>query len=439
MKKRKPITKFMLINVCLLGGKIVAIGIKDGQIVYVGPRQEWECIIDGRGLYAFPGRVEAHIHDREPGHKYKEDIESAQRAAIVGGTTTICAMANTNPCITTADRFLAKLELLKPARITYYQWFGATPSNINEFRKIAHLPECLGAKVCTAITTNTDEMLIDKLEDQIAWCKVHADYNKIQTTHAENQERISRNTKRLKKQAAAHGLPVHCDIREALAEEEAIEQMIKANAVAGCRLNICHVSTANGARNIKSAAQRGQNITFEIGPQYWRFTQKDLEGEDGWRKKFNPPVHTPDDAHYLEAQVCDERVSNAIVAIDHAPHGADEKRRHHPDPFKVPSGMPGLDTATSLCWDLVHQGKMTPQRFADVTSRLPAKVLGLKTKGEIALGFDADIMLIDPKATVTFRDEDMLTKCGWTPFRGVTTHGVVKLVIARGNVLLNRL
>lgn len=428
-----------LANVRLLGGDNVAIGIKNGQIIRVGERQDWPNTIDGKGHLVFPGRIDSHVHGRNPGQTHKEDLETIQQAAIAGGTTTIFDMANTNPCITTADRWLEKRETVKQSRITYHQWFGATPNNYGEFKKIAHLPDCFGAKLCMANTTGTGEMLVDKREDQLTWSRLVAEYGKVLTVHAENEARITRNIKRLKKQAAQRGLPLHCEIRDAMAEEEAIQQIIDVAFVAGCRLNICHVSTANGSQIIKRAASSGAPITFELCPQYWRLTQRDLEGKEGWRAKCNPSVRTSDDARCMEAHLCDHNLKIGFVATDHAPHRSEEKEQYHPDPFSVPSGMPGLDTATSLCWELVHQGKIARRRFVDITARFPAAMLGLKTKGEITAGFDADLMLIDEKRIVTFRDEDMLTKCGWTPFRGMAAHGQIKLVIAKGHVLLNRL
>lgn len=439
MKKSKLVTQCELVNVRLYGGEIVAIGIKHGLITHVGPRQDWRNNVDGRGYSAFCGRIDSHVHDRTPGQTHKEDFETIQRAAIAGGATTVAAMANTNPCITTADRFLEKTELAKKARINYYQWFGATPTNFSEFRKIAHRPDCLGAKLCMANTTGTGEMLIDKPQDQAMWCKLLAANNKVLTVHAENEARISRNAKEHISQAAQRGLPVHCDIRDARAEVEAVQQILELALRADCRLNICHVSTSAAVHAILRTVPEDLRVTFELCPQYWRLTQRDLEGDNGWRAKCNPPVRSVNDARHLEALVCEDNFRLGFVATDHAPHLTTEKQRHHPDPFLVPSGLPGLDTATGLCWELVYQGKMSRQRFADVTSRLPAAALGLKTKGKIAPGYDADLMLIDENAAITFRDIDMQTKCGWTPFRGQQAHGVIKLVVAGGHVLLNRL
>ncbi len=439
MKKNKVAWQFQLVNVRLLGGDPVCIVVQEGIITHVGAQQGWPNLINGRGLSIFPGRIDSHVHDRYPGEGKSENIESVQEAAIAGGTTTIMTMANTNPCITTADRFCEKIAAVSKSRVEHHQWFGATASNYDEFRKISHIPECFGAKLCMANTTGTGEMLVDRRADQLTWCRLAAEHGKVLTVHAELEARIAANTKRLKKQAAQHGLPVHCDIRDVQAELEAVQQILELGLKAGCRLNICHVSTAAAAREILRIAQKGLLVTFELCPQYWRLTHHDLEGQEGWRAKCNPPVRTPEDAQYLQALLCDPNFPLAFEATDHAPHVGAEKRKHHPDPFKVPSGLPGLDTATNLCWDLVHHGKMTRERFAAVTSFLPAQALGLKNKGSIAPGYDADLILIDEQAPVAIRDEDMLTKCGWTPFHGTLTHGAIKLVIARGQVLLNRL
>lgn len=439
MKKRKLTTQFEVVNVRLYGGEIVAIGIKNGQIIHAGPQQGWQHSVNGQSYSVFCGRIDSHVHDRTPGQTHKEDIESIQRAAIAGGTTTIAAMANTHPCITTADRFLEKTELAKKARIGYYQWFGATPTNFNEFRQIARRPECLGVKLCMANTTATSEMLVDKRYHQSQWCKLAAEHDVLLAVHAEDEARITRRAKQRRQRSIELNLQHHCEIRDSESEVDAVDQILSLAWRAGCRLHICHVSTSAAVCKIGKAACQGLRVTLELCPQYWQLNQNHLNQADGWRAKCNPPLRSTEEARYMEGCVCDESVTNAIVATDHAPHLAAEKIQYHPDPFLVPSGMPGLDTATSLCWELVHQGKMTRQRFASLTARNPARVLRLPHKGKIAEGCDADLMLIDENAVVIFRDQDMLTKCGWTPFHGTTAHGEVKLVIARGQVLLNRL
>lgn len=436
---KKAPTQFELVNVYRYGGESVSIGIRNGQITYVGPRQGWQYSIDGQGHSVFCGRIDSHVHDRTPGQTHKEDIESIQRAAIAGGTTAIAAMANTHPCITTADRFLEKTELAKKTRIGYYQWFGATPHNYCELPRVVTMPGFVGIKLCMANTTATAEMLIDKRIHQARWCKLAAEHDVLLAVHAEDEARIIRRAKQRRQRSIELNLQHHCEIRDSESEVDAVRQILSLAWRAGCRLHICHVSTSAAVCEIGKAASRDLRVTFELCPQYWQLNQNHLDQTDGWRAKCNPPLRSIDEALYMKECVCNESMTNAIVATDHAPHRASEKVQYYPDPFRVPSGLPGLDTATSLCWELVHQKKMSRQRFASLTARNPARVLRLPRKGKIAEGYDADLMLIDENAVVTFRDEDMLTKCGWTPFNNTTVHGQVKLVIARGQVLLNRL
>lgn len=426
-------------NVRLYGGQSVSIGIIDHEFVHVGKQQGWETEIDGRGYCAFYGRIDCHVHDRTPGQTHKEDLASIQLASAAGGTPTIASMANSTPCITTADRFKEKAALLRSSKLTHLQWFGATPTNFAEFKKVVHLPECAGVKLCTANTTATGEMLVDKRQDKADWCKVVADCGGLMAVHLEKEARINRKEKEWRRKGIELGLRHHCVIRDPRCESDELHEFLPLALRAGCRVHICHVSLSSSVHEIRAAQRQGLNVTFELCPQYWLLSEEALDGDEGWRAKFNPAARSPQEAQEMERIVCDEGIQGAIIATDHAPHTIGEKRHYHPDPFLVPSGMPGLDTCTSVCWELVHRGKMSRQRFADLTARNPAKLLGLQTKGEIAPGYDADIMLIDDGAATTLRDQDMKTKCGWTPFNGMVVHGVPMFVMARGEILLNRL
>lgn len=434
------LTDFEIRNVRVYGGgELVAIGIAGYEIVYVGMPQDVPNFIDGQGLSVFCGRIDGHVHDRDPGQIYKEDKVSIQEAAIAGGTTTIAAMANTDPPITTVDRLRAKLASVRPAGITYLQYLGATPTNSPQFKAARQTDGCPGVKLCMANTSATGEMLVDQAQDQFECLKRAADVGLLVLVHAEKEPRIQRNLKRLCDQALALNLFHHCVIRDEDCELEAVDEILALALRAGYRLHICHVSSPRSIPKILEARRKGVEATFEFCPQYWILNDKQLLGDEGWRVKCNPPVRSPADCQAMEAYLCDESIAGAIVATDHAPHGREEKERAMPDPTLVPSGMPGLDTCTGLCWKLVAQGKMSRKRFADLTARNPAKILGLTTKGEIEPGYDADLMLIDEGVQHILRDEEMKTKCGWTPFQGMTARGAIKLVVARGQVVLNRL
>lgn len=427
-------------NVCVYGeGEAVAIGIIGCKIAYVGAPQDVPYFIDGQGLSVFCGRIDGHVHDRDPGQIHKEDMVFIQEAAIAGGTTTIAVMANTDPPITTVDRLQAKLARVQDSRITHLQYFGVTRTNYLQLKAAWQTEGCPGGKLCMANTSATGEMLVDQPHDQFECLKQAADVGLLVPTHAEKEARIQRNLRRLRDQALAFNLFHHCVIRDEDCELEAVDEILALALRAGCRLHVCHLSSPRSIPKILEARRKGLEVTFEFCPQYWILNEKQLHGDEGWRVKCNPAVRTTADCQAMEAYLCDESITGAIVATDHAPHSREEKEGAMPDPTLVPSGMPGLDTCTSLCWNLVQQGKMSRQRFADLTAGNPAKVLGLTTKGELKPGYDADLMLIDEKAQWNLHDDDMKTKCGWTPFQGMQTRGAIVLVVARGQVVLNRL
>lgn len=436
----RKVAKLELRNVRVLGWRnLVSVAIEGGMITHVGERLGWKNVHDCRGYSLFPGRVDMHVHDRDPDGKGAENCVSVQRAAIAGGTTTICTMANTDPCITDADRWWEKDARIRRSRITHLQWGGATPTNHNEFVRLKKEARFKGVKLCTAITTSTENMLIDKKEDKRTWCSWAAEHDVLLTCHLENQARISRNEKRLLRKKLELGLQHHCDIREPLCEEEEVSMMINIALKTGCRLHVCHVSSPRSVVMIRAAQKKGARITFEFCPQYWRRNSDYLLGPDGWQCKFNPAVPSPEDAQQMRRFVCDETIMGAVIATDHAPHRIQKKLEHFPDPLKVPSGMPGLDTCTLVCWELVASGEMSPEHFTNLTSYFPAQILGLTTKGKIELGYDADLILIDEQGSTLFEDHMVKTKCGWTPFHGERVPGEIVLVMSGGNVLLNKL
>ncbi|HLD25561.1 MAG TPA: dihydroorotase family protein [Candidatus Andersenbacteria bacterium] len=225
--------QFELTNVRLYGQAICSLGIKHGQIIHIGDRPGWLHSINGQGHSLFYGRIDPHVHDRDPGFTHKEDKESIQAAAIAGGTTTIVAQANTNPCLTTADRLAEKVKRLQSSRITYQQWFGATPSNYRELKSALAVPGFVGVKLCLATTTATGDMLVDKEADQTQWCNLAADHDVLLTVHAENEARITRNQLQLRQQGIRLGLQHHCTIRDPESETEAVAQILDVALAAG--------------------------------------------------------------------------------------------------------------------------------------------------------------------------------------------------------------
>lgn len=427
---------FELTNVRLYGvGMPVTIGVNNGTITHVGERQGWQECFDGGGQPVICGRIDPHVHDRDPGFTHKEDVSSIQNAALYGGTTCVAAMANTKPCITTAERLGSKLAGVKRSPLTYMQWLGATCTNHRELIAAQHIHGFAGIKLCMAITTHTEEMLISHKYDQEQWCKIAAEHRTLVAVHAENQARI---TQLERKYRQRYTLEDHCEIRDGQSELEAVQQILEIGRKTGCRLHICHVSTSRALHEIAKARRFHIDVSCELCPHHFLLNMRRGK-EECWRYKCNPPLRSQDEVDSLREMLCCDDYDWIMLATDHAPHTIAEKIAHAEDLFRVPSGMPGLDTATWLCWDLVRQRRMEPARFAYLTAEFPAERLGLKKKGKIKAGYDADLVVIDEGAARALRDEDMRTKCGWTPFKGWSVSCGPALVIAKGKVVPNNL
>ncbi|MEX1112387.1 MAG: dihydroorotase family protein [Candidatus Andersenbacteria bacterium] len=422
-----------------LDGPLVAIGINCGQITHVGDRQGWPVALDAKEDLALPGDVDGHVHDRDDGSadSPKETRWTAQAAAIRGGVTTTVAQANTTRTITSIERLVSKLEALREAKITCLQWYGATPYNSKTFAQAATIVGCVGVKMCTANTTATGEMLVDKPEDQYEICARAAEHDFLVDVHSEKEAMIKKSERRLRNQGIALNLSHHCEIRHWEAEWEQTCEILEIARKTGCKVNIAHVSAPETLEEILWAAETGVRVTFEFCPQYCFFSSEDLARSDGWRVKCNPSVRSPEQRDKMLAYLCDETIKAGMLATDHAPHNPKEDKMGE-GYGGVASGMPGLETALPLCLDLVNQGKMSLDRLRYLTAEKPAETLGLQHKGHIAAGFDADIVVIDMKATWTIDDADVVTQCGWTPFHGQTVQGIPKATIAAGKVLMNR-
>ncbi len=407
-------------QIVLQGGEVVTpqgvrrmdILISDEQIAAVDEGLAAEApqaeVCDVSGLTILPGLIDAHVHLREPGGEHKEDFTTGTCAALAGGVTTVLAMPNTNPPIIDHATFEeAAARAAAKAVCDYGLYIGATPHNAEEAAALSG--QAVALKMY--IGSSTGDLLVDRFAAQIAHFEMYPTHRVI-AIHAEDEEAVQYYAAR-----GQHRPPICAGLATAyilaLAEQT------------GHRVHICHVSTAYELALIRDARRRGLHVTCEVTPHHLFLTTEDW-ARLGSLGKVNPPLRTPEEVAALWA-LCEEV---DLIATDHAPHTLAEKRGATP-----PSGLPGLETMLPLLLNAVHEGRLTLPDVARWTAQRPAEVFGLARKGRIAVGYDADLTLVDLRIEWTIRNEGLYTRCGWTPFAGRSVRGRVVQVYRRGQLV----
>ncbi|RXR29016.1 dihydroorotase [Sphingobium fluviale] len=400
------------------GGPVSAdVGVRGGRIAEIGAlRADAGEVIDCTGLDVLPGVIDSQVHFREPGLEHKEDLESGSRAAVMGGVTAVFEMPNTNPNTDTADRVHDKL-----ARAHHRMWcdhafyVGATADNAEDLRELERIPGTAGVKIFMGASTGS--LLVD---DDAALARVLASGTRRVAIHAEDEARMNaRKDHRVEGDPASH--PVWRDDESAMLATKRIIALARA---AKRRIHILHVTTP---AELEYIAQHKDIATCEVTPQHLTLAGEDAYPRLGTYAQMNPPIrsaaHREGLWHWLRQGVPD------VIGSDHAPHTIEEKAKTYP---ASPSGMPGVQTLVPLFLNHVAEGRLTLQRFIDMTSAGPQRIFGLVGKGRIALGYDADFTVVDLKKRWTVGADWLQSRCGWSPFEGDTLTGKAVGTIIRG-------
>jgi len=359
-------------------------------------------VVDARGLLVLPGLIDPHVHLREPGGEHKEDFTSGTCAALAGGFTTVLAMPNTRPPITSGETLAQALALGASKAVCDFGLFvGATAENATE---VAALENAVGLKLYMG--SSTGSLLVADLAGQLTHFER---YPGVIAVHAEDEEAVAYFAARGQRRPP---LCAALAVARALALAEHFQR----------RVHVCHVSTAHEVALIRDAKSRGVPVTCEVTPHHLFLTAAD-EVRLGPLGRMNPPLRSQEDVEPLWANL--DVVD--CLATDHAPHTLEEKRSPTP-----PAGVPGLEAALPLLLTAVHDGKLSLREGIRLTSAGPAIIYGLARKGRIAPGYDADLTLVDPDAEWAIGDRPFFTKCGWSPFEGRKVKGRVEQVFLRG-------
>lgn len=402
------------VDIAVSNGQITQLGIGVGS----GAKQE----LDARGLVALPGIIDSQVHFREPGLEHKEDLESGTRAAVFGGVTTIFEMPNTNPNTDSAERLFDKLRRAEGrAHCNYAFFIGATAENAEGLAALELLPGCAGVKVFMG--SSTGSLLV---ADQPTLERVLSHGRRRVAVHCEDEPRL------LERKALTQGpdarVGMHPVWRDELTAYRATERLLQAAEATGRPVHVLHVTTAE---EMALLARHKDIATVEVTPQHLTLSAPDCYDRLGSRAQMNPPIresrHQQALWHALHTGIVD------VLGSDHAPHTLEEKARPYP---QSPSGMPGVQTMLPVMLHHMHQGLVTLERIIDLLCSGPARVYNIKAKGRLAIGYDADITLVDLAAERTVDDAMMQTKARWTPFSGMRLKGWPRVTVVGGHIVM---
>ena len=390
--------------------------------ISAGPGVE---VIDANGKYLLPGMIDDQVHFREPGLTHKGDLATESAAAAAGGITSFMDMPNVNP-LTTTREMLAKKYALAAGRCTgnYGFYFGATNNNIDEIRAL-QVGEACGIKAFMGASTG--DMLVDSPE---ALDKMFEHAPIIVVTHCEDSPMIWANEDAAREKYGDDvPLTEHPYIRSAEAcyasSSFAIELARKHDAL----LHVLHLTTAMEMPQFSNAHRSLKRITAEVCVHHLWFDESRYE-ELGSRIKCNPAIKRAEDREALLAALNDGRID--IIATDHAPHTYDEKQGTY---FQAPAGLPLVQHALMSLFDLVASGSLPLELVVDRACHAPADLFGVAERGYVREGWFADLVLVDPAKPYRVSRENVLYKCGWSPFEGHEFSSSIDTTIVNGAVV----
>lgn len=394
------------------------IGVLGGRTAAIGDLTQAtaDLEIDAKGLHLLPGVIDTQVHFREPGGEHKEDLESGSAAAVLGGVTAVFEMPNTSPPTTTAEALMDKIDRAHGRMACDYAFYiGATPENVDQLGELEQLPGCCGVKVFMG--SSTGDLLIS---DDDTLGRILANVRRRIAVHAEDEDRLI--ARQFLRRDKVQNHPMWRDPETAFF---ATERLLALARTAGKRVHVLHVSTA---KEMTLLSQNRDIATVEVTPQHLTLVAPECYDELGTKAQMNPPIRTAEHRAVLWRALILGVVD--VLGTDHAPHGLDEKGESYPN---TPSGMPGVQTLMPIMLNHVHHQRLSIMQLVDLTSAGPARVFGIAGKGRLGVGYDADYTLVDLKAERTIENSWIASKCGWTPFDGMTVTGWPVGTIVRGN------
>ena len=395
-------------DIAMTGGLIAQIGNLSGAAAAE--------TIDAAGLHVLPGVIDTQVHFREPGLEHKEDLETGSRAAVAGGVTAVFEMPNTKPLTTSAEALADKVARARNRMFCDFAFYvGATRENVDELPALERLEASAGIKVFMGASTG--DLLV---EDEATLDRIIATISRRAAFHSEDEAML-----RARANLRRHGDPSsHPVWRNEEAALTATQRLVRLAEKHGKRVHVLHVSTAE---EMAFLAEHKDWASVEVTPHHLTLVAPDCYERLGTFAQMNPPVR--DEKHRAAIW---SALANGVVDVlgsDHAPHTREEKEHAYPESH---SGMTGVQTLVPIMLDHVNAGRLSLERFVDLTSAGPQRLFGIRGKGRIAVGYDADLTIVDMKRRETIRNGWIESRCGWTPYDGVSVQGWPVGTILRG-------
>ena len=385
-------------------------------------------VIDAEGKYLIPGMIDDQVHFREPGLTHKANIATESKAAIAGGITSFIEMPNTVPQATTQELLADKFEIASKTSYANYSFmFGGTNDNLEELLK-TNPRDVAGIKLF--LGSSTGNMLVDNEE---VLEKIFSSTDMIISVHCEDEQTIRDNTAKYK---AEYGDDIPVKYHPIIRSEEACylssSKAIELAKKTGARLHVFHLSTAKETDLFRNDIPlEEKKITAEVCIHHLWFTDADYD-KKGTHIKWNPAVKTQKDKDGLWKALLDDKID--VIATDHAPHTLEEKSNVY---TKAPSGGPLVQHAVLALFEKVKEGVISVEKVVEKMSHNPAKLFQVEKRGFIKEGFYADLVLVDTDSSWEVSKENILYKCGWSPFEGTTLSSKITHTFVNGNLMYN--
>ncbi len=409
---------------CYIDGKLTKtdIGLSGNKIKKIGKIElNSSKVYDATDKVVLPGIIDTQVHFREPGSTDAEDLESGSRAAVLGGVTALFEMPNTNPPTSNLIEFDKKLQAAKNRMHSNYAfYFGATPDNTDQLAKLKDVEGCCGVKLFAG--SSTGNLLVDKEADIE---KVISSSDRIVSIHSEDEDIINLRKKFIKK-GDVHS---HAEWRNVEVAMSSTRRVVKIAERYNKKIHVLHVTTRE---EVDFLAMHKKNVTFETTPQHLTMYAPDCYDKLGTYAQMNPPLRTKE--HYDRLWVAIKNNIVDVLGSDHAPHLKKNKDKEYPN---SPSGMPGVQTIFPVMLDHVNNGKLTLQQLINLMCENPCKIFGIKNKGYLKEGYDADLTIADMNKEVVIKNEMIASKCGWTPFNNHKVKGFPVATIVNGHLVMS--
>lgn len=424
-------------DIAITGGTLVTateqfegtLAIEDGRIAAVlGPDHAVDAAteIDASGKHLIPGGVDPHVHMMDPGDTEREDFPTGTGAAAAGGITTVGEHHRTDPTVLTADILAEKRDYLADrARVDYGLLAGGHPDNVGEIEAL----EAVGTLAYKSFTCEVHGVPALQSDAMHELFTEIARVGGISMVHPEDELMVNANEARIHDEGRTDGSVIP-EWRSKDAEQLAVSTTLQIAKQTGVRFWFAHLSHPELVDQVNHYKAQGVEVYAESCPHYFYLTEEDVI-EDAPYTMFTPPARTAADRDELWERLDAGEID--MINADHAPSTREQKAEGEENVFDAPFGIPGVESVLPLLLNGVAEDRVSIERVVEVFATNPAKILDLyPKKGSLQVGADADVVVVDLDDERTVRDEDVVAKCGWSPFDGKTLTGVVETTLVRG-------